>query len=128
MKHTKTLAGLVAALTTLACTSVWAACTGGANTGAMNFNSGTGTWQSCKGDGTWTDLNTGGGGGTASCVTQQVYWGAGCNGSAASGAHGTVRSLSNSGACGYMGNAQYTCNNGIWSLTGGGNCYWDCPS
>jgi hypothetical protein len=126
MKHTKKLAAIAAALTMLAGTSAWAACAGGANTGGMNFNSGTGTWQSCKSDGTWTDISGGGGGGgTASCVTQYVAWGGACNGTATAGTHGTSRSLNYSDGsyqCGNQGSATFTCTNGVWSITAGGSC------
>lgn len=62
--------------------------------------------------------------GTNSCPTQNVSWmidNISCSASAASGAHGDTRSVSDSATPG-TGNADFTCQNGSWQLKSGSTC------
>lgn len=62
------------------------------------------------------------GGGTANCPSATLGWLTNCSGSIASGTHGQTNMGVTNSASGYSGSAQYTCNNGTWSLQSGATC------
>lgn len=94
--------------------------------------------QYCNGS-EWVSMEAGGAapapdpGGTASCASKTVWWGGGCSATADSRSHGQSVTVSKSTqrdptACQwrYGGSATYTCNDGVFQLTGGGSCerFW----